>query len=50
MGMVWMLGHVVKRRRLAITVFVVMLAVYIPMVAFAVAQESGGSPAIAPWV
>ncbi len=46
MGMVWMLGHIVKRRRLAVTVFVVMLAVYIPMVSFAVAQESGGSTAI----
>jgi len=47
MGMVWMLGHMVGRRRFAAVVFVTMLALYIPMVAFAVAQEAGGNPAIA---
>ena len=47
MAMVWTLGHIVARRRLAVTVFVVMLALYLPMVTFAVAQEAGGNPAIA---
>jgi potassium-transporting ATPase potassium-binding subunit len=47
MGMVWTLGHMVRRRRLAVTVFAVMLALYIPMVTFAVAQEAAGNPAIA---
>jgi K+-transporting ATPase ATPase A chain len=47
MAMVWTLGHIVGRRRLAVTVFAVMLALYIPMVTFAVAQEAGGNPAIA---
>ncbi|HEY7185974.1 MAG TPA: potassium-transporting ATPase subunit KdpA [Vicinamibacterales bacterium] len=47
MAMVWTLGYFVKRRRLAVTVFVVMLALYIPMVMFAVGQEAGGNPAIA---
>jgi K+-transporting ATPase ATPase A chain len=47
MAMVWTLGHIVCRRRLALTVFVVMLALYLPMVTFAVAQEAGGNPAIA---
>jgi K+-transporting ATPase ATPase A chain len=47
MAMVWTLGYMVGRRRLAVVVFATMLAVYIPMVAFAVAQEAGGNPAIA---
>ena len=47
MAMVWTLGDIVGRRRLAVTVFAVMLALYVPMVTFAVAQEAGGSPAIA---
>jgi K+-transporting ATPase ATPase A chain len=37
----------VGRRRLAVVVFVTMLAIYLPMVVFAVAQEAGGNPAIA---
>jgi K+-transporting ATPase ATPase A chain len=47
MAMVWTLGHMVGRRRFAIMVFAVMLALYIPMVMFAVGQEAGGNPAIA---
>jgi K+-transporting ATPase ATPase A chain len=47
MAMVWTLGYMVGRRRLAVTIFVVMLALYIPMVTFAVAQEAGGNPALA---
>jgi potassium-transporting ATPase potassium-binding subunit len=46
MAMVWALGHLLGRRRLAVMVFVVMLALYIPMVIFAVAQETAGDPAI----
>jgi potassium-transporting ATPase potassium-binding subunit len=46
MAMVWTLGHMVRRRRLATMVFVTMLAIYLPMVAFGVAQEAGGNPAI----
>jgi K+-transporting ATPase ATPase A chain len=44
--MVWTLGYFTERRKLAITVFTVMLALYVPMVSFAVAQEAGGNPAI----
>jgi K+-transporting ATPase ATPase A chain len=47
MSMVWTLGHMVGRRRLAVTIFAVMLALYIPMVVFAVSQEAAGNPAIA---
>ena len=47
MAMVWTLGYMVGRRRLAVVIFATMLAVYLPMVAFAVDQESGGNPAIA---
>jgi K+-transporting ATPase ATPase A chain len=47
MAMVWTLGMMVGRRKLAIVIFVVMLAVYIPMVIFAVNQEAHGNPAIA---
>jgi K+-transporting ATPase ATPase A chain len=46
MAMVWTLGYMVGRRRLAIVIFATMLAVYVPMVAFGVAQEAGGNPAI----
>src|SRR5262245_1965126 len=46
LAMVWTLGHMVGRRRLALVVFVTMLAVYLPMVVFGVAQEAGGNPAI----
>jgi K+-transporting ATPase ATPase A chain len=47
MAMIWTLGHLTARRRLAIMLFVVMLALYIPMVMFAVGQEAAGNPAIA---
>jgi K+-transporting ATPase ATPase A chain len=47
MAMVWTLGYMVDRRRLAVVIFAVMLAIYLPMVTFAVAQEAGGNPAIA---
>jgi K+-transporting ATPase ATPase A chain len=46
MSMVVMLGHIVRRRKLAVVVFATMLAIYLPMVVFAVAQEAGGNPAI----
>jgi potassium-transporting ATPase potassium-binding subunit len=47
MAMIWALGHLVGRRRLAVVLFAVMLALYLPMVAFTVAQEGSGNPAIA---
>jgi K+-transporting ATPase ATPase A chain len=47
MAMVWTLGHMVRRRRLAVVVFLTMLALYLPMVAFGVAQDARGNPAIA---
>ena len=47
MAMVWTLGHMVGRRRLAVVVFGTMLALYLPLVTFAVGQEFGGNPAIA---
>jgi K+-transporting ATPase ATPase A chain len=47
MAMAWTLGHMVRRRRLAVVVFVTMLAIYLPMVVFAIAQEGAGNPAIA---
>src|SRR5262245_45871358 len=47
MAMVWTLGLFVGKRRLAVMIFAVMLAIYVPMVAFAVAQEAAGNPAIA---
>lgn len=47
MAMVWTLGDIVRRRRLAVVVFVTMLALYVPMVVFAVAQEAAGTSAIA---
>jgi potassium-transporting ATPase potassium-binding subunit len=47
MSMVVMLGYMVGRRRLAVVIFATMLAIYIPLVVFCVAQELGGNPAIA---
>jgi K+-transporting ATPase ATPase A chain len=47
MAMVWTLGHIVGRRRLAVMVFAVMLALYVPLVIFAVAEETAGNPALA---
>jgi potassium-transporting ATPase potassium-binding subunit len=46
MAMVWSLGYMVARRRLAVMIFAVMLALYLPMVTFAVSQEAAGNPAI----
>jgi K+-transporting ATPase ATPase A chain len=45
--MVVMLGLFVRRRRLAIVIYATMLAIYLPMVVFGVAQEAAGNPAIA---
>jgi K+-transporting ATPase ATPase A chain len=47
MAMVWTLGVMLGRRRLAAMIFTTMLAIYLPMVAFGVAEEAGGNPAIA---
>jgi len=47
MAMVWTLGYMLGRRRLAAMVFAVMLALYAPMVIVAVWQEAAGNPAIA---
>ncbi len=47
MATIWALGHVVRRRRVALMVFAVMLALYIPLLAVAVTQEAGGHPAMA---
>jgi K+-transporting ATPase ATPase A chain len=47
MAMVWTLGYLLGRRRLVVMVFVTMLAVYLPMVAFGVAQEAPGNPRVA---
>ncbi|HVH28409.1 MAG TPA: potassium-transporting ATPase subunit KdpA [Vicinamibacterales bacterium] len=46
MAMVVMFGYMVGRRKLAVVIFATMLAIYLPMVAVAVAQEAGGNPAI----
>jgi K+-transporting ATPase ATPase A chain len=46
MAMVWTMGLILRRRRLAMVVFLTMLALYLPMVVFAVAEDSGGNPAI----
>ena len=46
MSMVVMLGYMVNRRKLAVVIFATMLAIYLPMVVFGVAQEAGGNPAI----
>jgi potassium-transporting ATPase A subunit len=45
--MVVMLGYMVGRRKLAVVIFATMLAMYLPMVIFGVAQEAGGNLAIA---
>ena len=47
MSMVVMLGHMVRRPKLAIVIFTTMLAIYLPMVVVGVVQEAGGNPAIA---
>ncbi len=47
MSMVVMLGYMTGRGKLAAVIFATMLAVYLPMVVFAIAQEAGGNPAIA---
>ncbi len=47
MAMVWTLGYMVGRRRLAVVIFATMLAAYLPMVVFGIAQEVRGNPAIA---
>jgi K+-transporting ATPase ATPase A chain len=47
MGMIWTLGEMLRRRRLAVVIFVTMLALYVPLVGFAINQEIGGNPAIA---
>jgi K+-transporting ATPase ATPase A chain len=47
MAMVWTLGFMTGRRRLAVMVFATMLALYIPMVVFGVAHEVRGNPKIA---
>jgi K+-transporting ATPase ATPase A chain len=46
MAMVWTLGHMVRRRRLAVVVFATMLALYLPMVIVGVAEDARGNPAI----
>jgi K+-transporting ATPase ATPase A chain len=47
MSMVWTLGYFVGRRRLAVVIFATMLAIYLPLVAFGIALEAAGNPAIA---
>ena len=47
MAMVVMLGHMLARPRFAIVIYATMLALYLPMVVVAVAEEAGGNPAIA---
>jgi K+-transporting ATPase ATPase A chain len=46
MAMVWTLGEMLRRRKLAVILFVTMLALYLPLVGFAVAEEVHGNPAI----
>ena len=46
MAMVWTLGEMLRRRKLAVVIFVTMLALYVPLVTFAVAEELHGNPAI----
>jgi K+-transporting ATPase ATPase A chain len=46
MGMVWTLGEMLRRRRLAVVIFLTMLALYVPLFSFAVSQELGGNSAI----
>jgi K+-transporting ATPase ATPase A chain len=47
MSMVVMLGYMTGRKKLAVVLFTTMLAIYLPMLAFGVALEAGGNPAIA---
>jgi K+-transporting ATPase ATPase A chain len=47
MSMVVMLGLMTRRRKLGVVIFATMLAIYLPLVVFGVAQEAGGNPAIA---
>jgi K+-transporting ATPase ATPase A chain len=47
MAMVWTLGEMTRRRRLAVVIFVTMLALYIPLFSFSVYQEFQGNAAIA---
>ncbi|MGH9337843.1 MAG: potassium-transporting ATPase subunit KdpA, partial [Vicinamibacteria bacterium] len=47
MAMVVTLGAMARRRRFALTVFLTMLALYVPLIVVAVYQELHGSPAIA---
>jgi K+-transporting ATPase ATPase A chain len=47
MAMVWTLGYVTRRRRLAVVIFATMLALYLPMVTVGVAMDASGNPAIA---
>jgi K+-transporting ATPase ATPase A chain len=47
MAMVWTLGEMIRRRRLATVIFATMLALYLPLVTFALSQELDGNPAIA---
>lgn len=46
MAMVWTLGVMVQRRKLAVVVFATMLALYLPMVVFSVGIDAAGNPAI----
>lgn len=47
MAMVWTLGEMLRRRRLAVVIFLTMLALYLPLVIFAVGEEFAGNRAIA---
>jgi K+-transporting ATPase ATPase A chain len=47
MAMVWTLGEMLRRRRLAVVIFLTMLALYVPLFSFSVGQELGGNPAVA---
>jgi K+-transporting ATPase ATPase A chain len=47
MAMIWTLGAMVGRRKLATVVFGTMLALYLPLVVFGVAIDAAGNPAIA---
>ena len=46
MAMVVMLGFMAGRRKLAVVIFATMLAIYLPMVVFAVAMDGAGNPAL----
>jgi len=47
MAMVWTLGEMLRRRRLAVVIFLTMLALYLPLVIFAVGEEFAGNRAMA---